>query len=102
MGACPFSNIGAIDGSFGPLRMDHEGQPAGAGWKYGWGKEQVLDFGSHDTRDLTPDELNAKWAAKTQKICRGCICTATFLAVGFVRPYTNSCASRVFRPLPCR
>ena len=47
--------------------MDHEGQPAGAGWKYGWGKEQILDFGSHDKRDLTPDELNAEWAAKTLK-----------------------------------
>ena len=85
----PFSNIGAIDGSFGPLRMDHEGQPAGAGWKYGWGKEQVLDFGNHDSRDLTPDELNAEWAAKTlEKFAEHTSPQPLFLAVGFVRPHT--------------
>ena len=85
----PFSNIGAIDGSFGPLRMDHEGQPTGAGWKYGWGKEQVLDFGSHDTRDLTPDELNAEWAAETLKrFAEDASAQPLFLAVGFVRPHT--------------
>jgi len=32
----PYSNIGAINGSFEPLRMDGEGQPAGAGWKYSY------------------------------------------------------------------
>jgi arylsulfatase A-like enzyme len=69
--------------------MDHEGQAAGAGWKYGWGKEQVLDFGNHDSRDLTPDELNAEWAAKTlERFAKDTSPQPLFLAVGFVRPHT--------------
>jgi arylsulfatase A-like enzyme len=84
----PFADIGPIDGSFGALGPVPPGQPASAGWKYGWGKEQLLDFSGKD-RDLTPDELNAAWAVK--KI-RQFNCSEKsdpfFLAVGFIRPHT--------------
>jgi len=85
----PMASVGPIDGSFGPLRMDHEGQPEGAGWKYSWGKDQLLDFSDPETRDLTPDELNAQWAAQTlKKHAKDASAKPLFLAVGFVRPHT--------------
>lgn len=85
----PFASVGPIDGSFGPLRMDYDEQPEGAGWKYKWGKERVLDFSDTNTRDLTPDELNAQWAAKTlQEQAGNPSAKPLFLAVGFVRPHT--------------
>jgi iduronate 2-sulfatase len=85
----PMASVGPIDGSFGPLRMDHEGQPEAAGWKYGWGKERLLDFSNPETRDLTPDELNAQWAAKTLRDhANNPSGQPLFMAVGFVRPHT--------------
>ncbi len=93
----PFASVGPIDGSYGPLRMDHEGQPEGAGWKYSWGKEHLLDFSDPQTRDLTPDELNAKWAAQTlREHADNPSASPLFLAVGLVRPHTPLHAPQEF------
>lgn len=93
----PFASVGPIDGSYGPLRMDHEGQPEGAGWKYSWGKERLLDFIDPQTRDLTPDELNAKWAAQTLlEHADNPSASPLFLAVGLVRPHTPLHAPQEF------
>ena len=93
----PFAEVGPIDGSFGPLRMDHKNQPKGAGWKYRWGKERLLDFSDPDNRDLTPDELNAKWAAETlRKHAQDPSAQPLFMAVGFVRPHTPLHAPQEF------
>ena len=93
----PFASVGPIDGSYGPLRMDHEGQPEGAGWKYSWGKDHLLDFSDPQTRDLTPDELNAKWAAQTlREHADNPSASPLFLAVGLVRPHTPLHAPQEF------
>ncbi len=87
----PINSIGCIDGSFGPLRMDHEGQPQGAGWKLHWGKEALLNFTEGSKRDRTPDEINADWASqRLQEFARASHNDPKpfFLSVGFVRPHT--------------
>jgi arylsulfatase A-like enzyme len=85
----PFADIGAIDGSFGPLRMDYKNQPKGAGWKYRWGKERLLNFDNSNSRDRTPDEMNAQWAADTLKEHSTANSSQPlFMAIGFVRPHT--------------
>ncbi len=85
----PFAGIGPVDGSFAPLGPVPEGQPANAGWKHGWGKERLLDFTGGNDRDLTPDELNAKWAVgKLQQFAGQKGEKPFFLSVGFIRPHT--------------
>ncbi|VGO11998.1 Choline-sulfatase [Pontiella desulfatans] len=85
----PFAGIGPIDGSFAPLGPKPDGVPENAGWKYGWGKEQPLDFSDSESRALTPDELNAAWAVKKiGEFGRQKGSDPFFLAVGFVRPHT--------------
>lgn len=93
----PFAEVGPIDGSYGPLRMDFDDQPEGAGWKYGWGKQRLLDFSDPENRDLTPDELNAQWAAKTLRDhANNPSGQPLFMAVGFVRPHTPLHAPQEF------
>lgn len=84
----PFNSIGCIDGSFGPLRMDHEDQPEGSGWKLHWGKEKILDFSNANKRDLTPDEINAQWAVDQLEKFSANTKEPFFLSIGFVRPHT--------------
>jgi iduronate 2-sulfatase len=85
----PFNSIGCIDGSFGPLRMDHADQPEGSGWKLHWGKEKILDFSDTKNRDLTADEINAKWAVEQlEKFSASTDDEPFFLSIGFVRPHT--------------
>jgi iduronate 2-sulfatase len=85
----PFADIGPIDGSYGPLGPVPEGQPEDAGWKLGWGKEKRVDFSPGKNRALTPDELNAKWAAsRIRKFAEDKTEQPFFLGIGFVRPHT--------------
>ena len=93
----PFAYIGPIDGSFGPLRMDYKNQPDGAGWKYRWGKERLLNFSDSKSRDRTPDEMNAQWAADTLKeFSKANSSQPLFMAIGFVRPHTPLHAPQEF------
>ena len=89
----PYREIGAVDGSFGPLvnikgKTSSNGKPLS--WQTGgWGKQRQLDVTSQDERDLTADELNGQWAvdelnARADKPAR----QPFFMGVGFVRPHT--------------
>ena len=89
----PFSEIGAVDGSFGPLvnlsgRTNTAGKPLN--WQTGgWGKARTLRVTSQGNRDRTADELNGDWAVRQ---LRGLAARATakpfFMGVGFIRPHT--------------
>lgn len=89
----PFRDIGAIDGSFGPLvnlsgRKTSDGKPLT--WQTGsWAKQRILQVNSQDDRDLTADELNGQWAVdqlkdRADKPGR----QPFFMGVGFIRPHT--------------
>ncbi|NBS19754.1 MAG: DUF4976 domain-containing protein, partial [Flavobacteriia bacterium] len=64
----PFYDIGAVDGSLGPL-VNLEGKTTSAGqamqWIYGYKKEGIIPmrYINDDDRDPTPDEMNAAWTA---------------------------------------
>ena len=89
----PYREIGAVDGSFGPLvnvtgKLSPEGKPLS--WiTGGWGKQRPLNVSSQDDRDLTADELNGQWAVtqlnnRANKPGR----QPFFMGVGFIRPHT--------------
>lgn len=89
----PYREIGAVDGSFGPLvnvtgKLSPEGKPLS--WiTGGWGKQRPLNVSSQDERDLTADELNGQWAVtqlnnRANKPGR----QPFFMGVGFIRPHT--------------
>ena len=89
----PFCDIGAVDGSFGPLikltgKKSPDGKPLV--WRTGsWAKQRNLRVGPQDDRDLTADELNGQWAvdqlnARAGKPGR----QPFFMGVGFIRPHT--------------
>ena len=89
----PYRDIGAIDGSFGPLvnlagKKSPDGKPLS--WRTGgWAKQRNLRVASQDDRDLTADELNGQWAvdqlnARADKPGR----QPFFMGVGFIRPHT--------------
>jgi iduronate 2-sulfatase len=89
----PFSNIGAIDGSFAALEnipYENDGDPS-SGWVSGkFNKNGQVPFKidlSTGERDLTPDEENAKWASNWLKENSN-LEQPFFLAVGFIRPHT--------------
>lgn len=85
----PFSDIGPIDGSYGPLGPVPEGQPENTGWKLGWGNEQFVDFGSGKNGALAPDQQNAQWAVnRIRKFADDKNGKPFFLGIGFVRPHT--------------
>jgi arylsulfatase A-like enzyme len=88
----PFRSIGAIDGSFAPLSDVPYGGMEGRGWVYGRRQnKQLVPFryaNEHD-RSLTPDEMNAKWAAaRIRRFGEDESTAPFFLAVGFIRPHT--------------
>jgi len=89
----PYREIGAVDGSFGPLvnlvgKKSADGKPLV--WRTGsWAKQRNLQVNSQDDRDLTADELNGQWAvdqlnARADKPGR----QPFFMGVGFIRPHT--------------
>ena len=90
--AKPFSEIGQIDGSFGPFKnisnMVEDGEKIT--WAYGGSRGyKEFKYVSEDDRDLTPDEINAQWAEnKINELAKSDNDNPFFLAVGFLRPHT--------------
>ena len=85
----PYNDVGCIDGSFASLGDVSEGA-VGSGWVTGWGRPKLLDFSENNpNRDLTADEVNAKWAVgKLKQFEKQKGGKPFFLSVGFVRPHT--------------
>ncbi len=90
--AKPFSEIGQIDGSFGPFKnisnMVEDGEKIT--WAYGGSRGyKEFKYVNEDDRDLTPDEINAQWAEnKINELAKSDNDNPFFLAVGFLRPHT--------------
>ena len=88
----PFSSIGQIDGSYGPFRKlrSFEKINEQLSWAYGGSRGyKEFKYNSEEDRDLTPDEINAKWAEdKLTELASSDNKEPFFLAVGFVRPHT--------------
>ena len=91
----PFAEIGWVDGSLGPFKdlskyRSKEGRPLT--WTTGNGRNipyQEMRYLEDESRDPTPDERNAIWAAdQIQKLSQQTQGTPFFMAVGFLRPHT--------------
>ena len=86
----PYSEIGAVDGSYG--RLSDAGISTGKngekGLVYGWSNEPMRYINDND-RDLMQDELHAKWAVeKINELEKTEVQKPFFMGVGFVRPHT--------------
>jgi arylsulfatase A-like enzyme len=89
----PFSAIGAVDGSFGPLvNLATRTSPSGAPlrWVTGpWGQRRDLRVDGPEDRDQTADEVNADWAvANLTRLARAEDAQPFFMGIGFIRPHT--------------
>jgi len=90
----PFSDIGWVDGSFGPFvnledRKTADGKPLS--WTTGNSKIgfKPMRYINDEDRDPTPDEQNATWTAnKLQDLAANESGEPFFMAVGFLRPHT--------------
>lgn len=89
----PYRDIGAVDGSFGPLvnlsnRTFADGKSYS--WQTGnWQKMRELKFNAGNDRDLTADELNGKWAVeKLKAFANDPNGKPFFMGIGFIRPHT--------------
>ncbi len=90
----PFSDIGWVDGSLGPF-INLQGRTSSEGKPLHWttGNPNMgykpMNYIDDDNRDLTPDEVNAQWAAQQiQHFANTSENHPFFLAVGFLRPHT--------------
>ena len=86
----PFADIGQVDGSFGRLSEAgfSSGKKGEKGLVYGW-DNKPMRYVSDTDRDLTQDELHAKWAVeKITDLENRAIQKPFFMGVGFVRPHT--------------
>nr|WP_306455428.1 sulfatase [Winogradskyella forsetii] len=86
----PYSEIGAVDGSYG--RLSDAGISLGKngekGLVYGWSNEPMRYINDND-RDLMQDELHAEWIVKKiEELEQREIKQPFFMGVGFVRPHT--------------
>ena len=89
----PYREIGAVDGSFGPLvNLTEIKSPGGKplAWQTGgWGRQRELKIHSQTDRDMTADELNGKWAVDQLKaFTKQNGGKPFFMGVGFIRPHT--------------
>jgi len=89
----PYREIGAVDGSFGPLvNLTKIKSPGGKplAWQTGgWARQRELKIHSQTDRDLTADELNGKWAVDQLKaFTKQNGGKPFFMGVGFIRPHT--------------
>ncbi|WDE96053.1 sulfatase [Lentisphaera profundi] len=85
----PFSEIGAIDGSYGSLESAIDNESENAFWFFGDWKSKKAYNATGPDRDPTPDEYNAKWAAEQiAEFDKENIKKPFFLSVGFIRPHT--------------
>jgi len=98
----PFRSIGDIDGSYAPL-SDVPVFPAGeiegknTGWVYSGRDSIPFKYVHENNRDLTPDELHARWAAKRIKAMNTDSSDRPFfMGIGFVRPHTPLYAPQRF------
>ncbi|MEO1990350.1 MAG: sulfatase [Pirellulales bacterium] len=91
----PYCEIGAVDGSFGPLvsldgKTSSNGQPLM--WRTGgWQSVDELKIYSAEKHDPTPDEKNGEWAInKLQELAATTAKNRIpfFMGVGFIRPHT--------------
>ena len=89
----PYRDIGAVDGSFGPLvtlagRTSATGHPLQ--WQTGgWGRDRVLPVASQEERDPTADERNGDWAVKKlRQFAAQPGDKPFFMGVGLIRPHT--------------
>ena len=89
----PYREIGAVDGSFGPLvNLTEIKSPGGKplAWQTGgWARQRELKIHSQTDRDMTADELNGKWAVDQLKaFTKQNGGKPFFMGVGFIRPHT--------------
>lgn len=88
----PFSDIGAIDGSFAAMTPEFvvSADERFVGWyQGGWHNPRPMRFHSDDDRDRLPDEISADWAAQQldTRATEGNT-KPFFLAVGLIKPHT--------------
>ena len=89
----PYSEIGAVDGSFGPL-VNLNGMQTASGhklsWRTGsWANQRTLKVVSQEKRDATADEINGQWAVDQIRQRAGTTDQKPFfMGVGFIRPHT--------------